>query len=82
MAQLDFGKIIKHESYFNGQLKSTKTEFSIPELVKDKSEALSSIMKCLDLITSKQTHHLTITIEADKVTHNIKLITKSYIAES
>lgn len=81
MAELDFGKIIKHESYFNGQLKSTKTEFSIPELVKDKSEALSSIMKCLDLITSKQTHHITIVVEADPKTHNFKLLTKSYISE-
>jgi hypothetical protein len=78
---MEFGKVITHESYFNGQLKSTKVEYSIPELIKDKSEALSAVMKCLDLISTKQTHHLTITVEADKATHNFKLVTRSYITE-
>lgn len=78
---MDFGKRITHESYFNGALKSTKTEYSIPELINDKTQALSELMKCLDLIDSRKTNHLTIVVQADPKTGNIKLITKSYIVE-
>ncbi len=35
---IDFGKRTTHESYFNGALKSTKVEYSIPELIKDKTQ--------------------------------------------
>lgn len=81
MKQLDFGKRTTHESYFNGVLKSTKVEYSIPELIKDKSQALTELMKCLELIDTRQTNHLTIVVQADVKTGNIKLITKSYIVE-
>lgn len=76
-----FGRVITSESYFNGKLKSTKVEYSIPTLVKEKSEVLSELLKCLDLITTKQTHHLTITVEADPATHNVKMITRSYVTK-
>lgn len=78
---MNFGKRTTIESYFNGDLKSTKTEYSIPELVKNRADALTEIMKCLDLIDKKETSNMTITIQADPKTHNIRLITKSYIVE-
>ncbi len=75
----DFGKVITSHSYFNGALKSTKTEVELPELIKDKSQALSELMKCLELIDSRQTNHLTITVQSDPKTGRIKLITKNYV---
>jgi hypothetical protein len=78
---MDYGKVSKTESYFNGRIKSTKTEYSIPSLVQDKAQALSEVMKALDLITTKQTHMLTIKIEADPKTHFFKLITKQYVVD-
>lgn len=77
----DFGKVTTSHSYFNGALKSTRVEYSIPELIKDKSQALTELMKCLELIDTRQTNHLTIVVQADVKTGNIKLITKSYIVE-
>lgn len=76
---MQYGKRITHESYFDGQLKSTKTEYSVPELIRDKSHALSEVMKCMELINSRQTDQMIITIKADKKTGDIKLITKTYI---
>ena len=78
MSELNFGKRITHESYFNGALKSTKTEYSIPELIRDKPQALSELMKCMELISSKQTSDLTIHIKADPKTHEVRMITKVY----
>ena len=82
MTQIPFGKIIKEESYFNGRIKSTKLSYSVPELITDKNSALSELMKALDLITTGQTHHLTLVVEADPLTHKFKLITKSYVMET
>lgn len=78
---IHFGKVIQEDSYFNGRIKSTKLSYQVPELVKDKTETLTELMKALDLITSKQTDCLTIKIEADPKTHQFKLITKSYVVE-
>jgi len=78
---VDFGKRIKYESYFQGVLKSTRTEYSVPELIRDKSHALSEIMKCLELISTKQTHDMTIVVKADPKTGEIKMITKTYTIE-
>jgi hypothetical protein len=79
---IDFGKRTTHESYFNGALKSTKVEVEIPELIKDKTQALTELMKCLELIDTRQTNHLTIVVQADPKTGNIKLISKKYIINS
>ena len=82
MEELSFGKRITHESYFNGSLKSTKTEYSVPELIKDRSQALSELMKCLELIDSKQTSDITIIVKADPKTHEIRMITRIYSIET
>jgi hypothetical protein len=79
--ELSFGKIITHESFHDGQLRSTKTEYSIPILISNKTQALSELMECLKLIDTKQTEQIIITIKADPKTNNIRLITKSYIIE-
>jgi len=78
---MQFGKISTTESYFGGKLKSTKKEYSIPELITDRSQALGEIMKALNLIDTKETSNITITVQADPKTHNIKLITRSYTVE-
>lgn len=78
---MDFGKETTTKSFFGGSLKSTRTEYSIPVLIKERQEALTEIMKCLDLIDKKHTSNITIAVQADPKTHNIKLITKSYIVE-
>lgn len=78
MSDLQYGKKIVSESYHGGILKGTKTQYSIPVPVYDKSGALNEVLKCLELITSKQTHKMTISVEADPRTHTFKLITRQY----
>ena len=77
MNNIPFGKRIVHESFFKGLPSATFIEYSIPILIKERKEALTEIMKCLELIDTKTTRVVTIKVEADKG-HNIKLITKSY----
>lgn len=76
---LQYGKITEHKSFHNGELRSTKMEYSIPTVVHDKTDVLNELMKCIELITDKKTYKLTITIDADAKTHELKLLTKSYI---
>lgn len=78
---MGFGRIHTTESYFNGRIQSTKVEYEVPELVDNKADALSELMKALDLITTKQTHCFTIKVEADPLTYKLKLITKNYVVE-
>lgn len=78
---MQYGKKITHESYFDGKLKSTKIEYSVPEKVSDKGTALSEVMKGLELITSGQTATVTIRIEADPYTRQIRMVTRSYITD-
>jgi len=75
---MDYGKKITTESFFAGKLKNKKTEYSIPKLIQDKGQALSEVIQAIDLIVSKQTSDVTIVIEADPKTHQLKLITKKY----
>jgi hypothetical protein len=79
---MDYGKEITHKSFFEGKLKTTKTEYIVPELIKDKSHALSVVMKGLEQITTKETDSITIEVKADPKTHQIRLITRTYIIKS
>lgn len=78
MDNLDYGKKITTESYFANKLKSTRVEYSIPKLIQDKTQALSEVMKAIDLIATKQTNDITIIIESDPKTGQFKLLTKKY----
>lgn len=75
---MEFGKKSKHESWFDGELKSSKTEYSIPILVKDKNTVMSEILKALELVTNKETCDITIMIKADPKTYDFRLLTKVY----
>jgi hypothetical protein len=76
--ELQYGKKIVSDSYFNGELKSKKITYSIPVIIMDKAQALSEVMKSLELLTSNQTCELSITIKTDPITHQFKLITKNF----
>lgn len=78
---LDYGTKTTKESYYNHELKSTKVEYSIPILVQDKNQVLTEIINALELITSHQTHKLTITVETDPKTHYFRLLTKQYMLD-
>lgn len=78
---MDYGKKSTQESYFKGQLKSRKVEYSIPEVVKDKAQVMTEVIKALELITNKKTTEVGLKIVADPKTHNFRLVTKSYIVE-
>jgi hypothetical protein len=75
---LQYGKRETCESFFKGELKSTKVTYSVPILVMDRTQALSEVMKALELITSCKTHKVSLTIEADPKSYNFKMVTKSY----
>lgn len=78
---MQYGRRITTQSYHNGTLKTQRVEYQVPELIMDKTQALSEVMKAIDLITTKQTHKLTIIVEADPRTHHFKSITKQYAVE-
>lgn len=78
---MEFGKIITHDSYHNGQRKSHKIEYSIPVIAQDKTQVMTEIIKGLELITSKKTSKLIIEIAADPKTFSFKMVTKNYITD-
>lgn len=75
--QLEYGKLITKESYHAGKLKNTEKWYQVPILVKDKSTALTEVLKALDLISDHTTQCLVLRIEADK-DFKFKIITKEY----
>lgn len=77
---IDYGKIITSESYFEGKQTNKQIAYSIPIVVKDKSEILSEIIKVIDLICEKQTHTVKLTVQSGK-DFNIKLLTTEYIVD-
>lgn len=80
--ELQFGKVIKQDSYFKGELKSSKVEYSIPESVDNKDDVLREVLAALDLITSGKTHSLTIVIDRDKLTKRYKFVTRKYTVDA
>ena len=78
---MDFGKKTTSESYVRGVLKRTKTTYSVPMLVQDRTQAFNEILKSLELITSNQTTELTLKIEADPKTKRLRMITKEYTVD-
>lgn len=71
-------KLIDESSYFYDKLKWSKKSYSVSVKVMDKSQALSEIMKALELITSKQTSCLNIKITANKDTYLFDKLVKTY----
>ena len=78
---LKYGKRITYEGYYDGKLKSTKVEYSIPMVIQDKSQVMTELLSDLDLIKNKETNKISITIEADPKTHYLRMLTKNYIIE-
>jgi len=78
---LKYGKKITYEGYYDGKLKSTKVEYSIPMMIQDKSQVMTELLKGLELIKNKETNKVTIIIEADPKTHYLRLLTKNYTIE-
>lgn len=78
---LKYGKRITYEGYYDGKLKSTKVEYSIPMVIQDKSQVMTELLSALDLIKNKETNKISITIEADPKTHYLRMLTKNYIIE-
>lgn len=78
MSELKFGKKIVSVSYFEGKETKLQISYSVPIQIKDKSQALSEIIKSLDLIAEKKTKHVTLIIKADD-DYKLKLITREYV---
>ena len=76
--KIKYGKETVTKSYHDGEVRSTKIEYSIPFLVKNKAQALNEVMKCLDMLDKKECNDITIKVETDPKTHAFKLITKVY----
>lgn len=74
---MEFGKIITKESYYRSKRTTKETWYQVPVIVKDKSSALSEILKSLELISSGKTTRLNIRIEADDK-FRLKMLTKEY----
>ena len=77
---LDYGKEIVSSSYYEGKLTNKHTTYSIPIVVKDRSQVLDEITKALDLITLKKTSTVLLIVKADK-NYQFKMIIKEYQIE-
>jgi len=77
---LQYGKIITSDSFFNGKPTNRQVAYSIPVIVTDKSQLLGEIIKAIDLISKKQTHTLKLTVHAGK-DFGLKMLTKEYVVE-
>jgi len=80
MENLKYGKKITTESFFDGKMTKNQVSYSIPVIIKDKSQTLTEIIKSIDLISLKKTRSVTITIKSDD-SFNLKMLTKEYIVE-
>lgn len=78
---LDYGKRITTESFHDGKQSNCKVEMSIPIMVADKTQALTELMKALELITNGQTFQINIRIDADPYNHQLKKITTQYVVQ-
>ena len=81
MEELEYGKVVTEETIVAGATTKHEVKYSISRMVDGRSQALSEIMKALDLVSSKQTHNVTISVEADPRTHNFKRIVRTHLVE-
>lgn len=77
--RLEYGTKTTKESYYNGSLKKTKIEYSIPQLIIDRTQLVNEMLKALELINSKQTTTVTLVVDADPKNYSLKMLTKKYI---
>lgn len=82
MSGMAFGKIITEQSYHNGRVSVVTTRYQVPELVKDKSQAMTVILKALELIVNKQTTSVTIKVDSNPKNHQFRLVTRTYVVET
>lgn len=76
--ELQFGKKIVSNSYFNGEQTAQHTTYSIPVSVTDKTQALAEIIQCLEILADKQANEVVIRIKADPKTFKLKYVIKEY----
>lgn len=75
---MDFGKKTISESYVRGQLKRTKTTYSVPTVVHDRTAVFNEMLNSLELITNKKTKQLILRIDTDPDTFQIRMLTKEW----
>ncbi len=75
---LQYGKKNTCETYHDNKLVHTTVEYSIPQLIRDKAEALNEMMKALDMLTTNRMDSITIIVETDFKTKKLRLLTKKY----
>lgn len=78
---MDFGKRTTVESFFDGSLASKKVTYTVPIRVQDRNQALSEMMKSLDVLSSRKSDGVTLSIETDKKSGAIRMITKTYTVD-
>ena len=75
---MDFGKRIITESYFNNKLVKAPITYSIPVRIQTQGQALSEIMKALEVFSDRTVTELNLKIDTDVKTGKVRMITKSY----
>ena len=81
MEELEYGKVITEETIVAGKTQSTSVKYSVSRKVLDRAQALSQVIKALELITTRQTTKLEFIIEADPKTGHFDRIVKTYLVE-
>lgn len=59
------GKIVTTESYYDGNLASTKCEHEV-SILTDRNSLLKDVIDAIAVITNGETHHLEVTLLVDK----------------
>jgi phage-related protein len=78
---MEYGKKTTTDSYFGGKVTHSQTSYSIPVVVKDRTQTLNEIMKAIALILEQKTHKVTVVINADKK-YQPKMISVEYTEAS
>lgn len=78
---MEFGKIITKESYHRSKRTTVEKWYQVPIVVKDKSTALTEVLKALDLISEHKTTVINLRIEADPSFKFKKVIKEYEVAE-
>ncbi len=72
---MEFGRIITSESYFKGELKSSRKEYEESKLANNKADLVTEVLRALDLVVNDVSPKVTIEITPVKE-HYMRVVKK------
>lgn len=78
---MEYGQVSNIEVYHEGKLVDEKAGHVFHTKVKSRLDVINEVMNAIELIESKQTSKLVLTISADPKDFSFRLFTKDYVTK-